>query len=86
MTWEEVRQRFPNRWIVVEAIGASTENRKQVIPQIAIAGVFSSDFYEAWNKYLELHQTAPDREFYPINTAREETDIGVIDSFGRVLL
>ena len=46
---------------------------------------FGADWKPAWERYKALHHADPQREYYMLHTDREVLDIGVIDSFGRVV-
>ena len=74
MIWSEVRQAYPNRWLIIEAVEAHTAAERRILDQIAVmeacddnAGVMQA--YERW------HQTYPQREFYFAHTGRDELDI-----------
>ncbi len=85
MTWEEVREHFPQRWVVVEAFGAYTEKGLRVIPQFEVVGAFADDPKPAYEHYMRLHHAAPDREYYFLHTSRDVLNIRVMDMFRRKL-
>jgi hypothetical protein len=85
MTWQEIRDKYPHRWLVVEAIDAYTEKGKRVINHLEVVGVFGDDWKEAWEHYEKLHDEDKWREYYYLHTDRRELDIGVLDSFGRII-
>jgi len=85
MTWQEIRDKYPHRWLVVEAIDAYTEKGKRVINHLEVVGVFGDDWKEAWEHYEKLHDADKWREYYYLHTDRAELDIGVIDNFGRII-
>jgi hypothetical protein len=74
MTWEEVRQRFPNEWLVVEAIEAESENAHRYIHRMAVVEV-CLDSPSVMASYRRLHLQFPDREFYFLHTSREQLTI-----------
>jgi hypothetical protein len=74
MTWIEVRQQLPNRWVVVEALAARSEGDRRLLDDVSVAGVFESGT-EAWSAQGLLARQHPDREFYPLHTSREAPDI-----------
>ena len=84
MNWQELRKNYPHSWLVVEAIGAFTENDQRVIPQLDFIAAFGSDWQAAWNHYKMLHRADKYREYYVLHTDRETLDIGILDSFWRV--
>ncbi len=85
MNWQELRKRYPHSWLVVEAIGASTENNQRVIPEFRLIASFRSDWQAAWNHYKMVHHSDKQREYYLLHTDRDTLDIGVLDSFWRVI-
>jgi hypothetical protein len=84
MTWQEIRNLCPSQWVVVEAIGAYTEEQRRVINELVLLNVFGADVRAAWVRYEELHRADRYREYYVIHTERKETDIRVLKAFGRV--
>lgn len=85
MDWEAIRELYPGRWLVAEALNAYTEGKQRIIPQLAVIETFADDWRPAWLLYKELHKADPNREYYFLHTDREELDIGVIDPFGRIM-
>lgn len=85
MTWEKIRNEFPHRWLVVEAIDAYTEGGKRIIPELQLVEVFNDDWHDAWECYKRVHAADIWREYYYLHTDREVLDIGVLDGFWRKL-
>jgi len=85
MTWQQIREKYPGRWVVVEALGAYTQNGKRVIPNLQLVASFGSDWHEAWDAYKALHHADKWREYYYLHTDREALNIGVMDAFFRKL-
>ena len=86
MTWEEIREQYPHRWLVVEAIYAYTDGSRRVIDNLNVMAVFGEDDSKpAWEEYKRLHHEDREREYYPLHTDREALNIGVIDAFGRIV-
>jgi hypothetical protein len=74
MKWNEVRQQFPNRCVLVEAISAKTESNERIIEEMSVI-----DDYEngnaAWKVYKKLHANDPSRELYIFHTNNEEIKV-----------
>jgi hypothetical protein len=83
MRWQEVRQAYPHRWVVVEATNAYTEGSKRIANQLNLVGTFAESWKNAWDKYRELHHMDRRREYYIVYTNRPELNIEVMDEFRR---
>jgi hypothetical protein len=85
MNWQEIREQYPHRWLVVEAYGAYTEGAQRIANHLEVVGEFGDDSKAAWKHYLELHHLDKMREYYVLHTDRIELNIGVMDAFRRVI-
>ncbi|RME99723.1 MAG: hypothetical protein D6768_14400 [Chloroflexi bacterium] len=74
MTWDEVRQQYPNQWLLVEAIAAHTEAERRILDQLAVINTFP-DSNTALQEYASLHHQSPERELYVLHTEREQPEI-----------
>ena len=74
MRWAEIREQYPNQWLIVDALEAHTEGDRRKLDQMTVVEV-CSDGAAALSRYQELHRQHPQREFYFVHTAREELDI-----------
>jgi len=74
MKWEEIRKYYPERWILLEAIKAHSEQDMRIVEQLAVVGVYG-DSNTAMKSYSQLHHEAPERELYVFHTSREALDI-----------
>ena len=74
MQWQEIREHYPQQWLLVEAIKAHSETNVRVVEQLAVVESFS-DSVTAMKGYAQLHREAPDRELYVFHTSREALDI-----------
>lgn len=83
MKWQEVRELCPHRWVVVEAINAYTDGARRVTNELTLVGAFGDNFRDAWECYKA--NADGKRELYPVHTAREELNIGIMDSFHRIV-
>ena len=85
MNWQELRSRYPDRWVLVEALDATTEHGNRIIGGLILVGDFGSSWAEAWTHYKAHHHADKQREYYVLHTANEVLEVGVIDAFGHVL-
>jgi hypothetical protein len=74
MIWQEIRTRYPQQWVLVEAIHAHSTADQRVLDQLAVVNTFP-DSISALNSYRQFHRVAPDRELYVFHTSREQLDI-----------
>lgn len=74
MRWAEIREQYPEQWLIIDALEAHTEGDRRRLEQITVVEV-CRDGAEALQRYRELHRQHPWREFYFVHTAREDLDI-----------
>jgi len=74
MRWSEIREKYPQQWLIVEALEAHTEGDQRHLDQVAVVET-CPDGATALQRYRHLHAQYPLREFYFVHTAREELDI-----------
>jgi hypothetical protein len=55
-----------------------------MINQVDLIAAFE-DWQGAWQHYKALHHAHKDREYYVLHTDRADLNIGVIDTFGRII-
>jgi hypothetical protein len=69
MRWEEVQERFPNEWVVLEAIKAYSRDGNRYIDEVAVIDRFEESAL-AMRRYYELHKQEPHREYCFFHTSR----------------
>jgi len=74
MRWDEIRQQYPDQWLIIDALEAHTRGDRRKLDQMTVVEV-CPDGAAAYRRYRELHQQHPQREFYFVHTTREELDI-----------
>lgn len=74
MNWESIRENFPNKWIILEALEAQSNHGKRIINDGLVINHYN-DSKEALEEYKGLHKKSPDRELYVIHTSKKELDI-----------
>ena len=70
MRWQEVQERFPNEWVVLEAVKAHSHNGYRYIEEVVIIDIFENSL-EAMNRYEELRKGQPQREYCFFHTSRK---------------
>ena len=74
MQWSEIREHYPERWLLVEATRAHSSGERRILDDLAVLDSFP-DSREAWSGYAERHRQAPSRELYVCHTSREILEI-----------
>jgi hypothetical protein len=74
MQWQDIRQHFPQQWLLLEALKAHSEGGQRILDELAILGSFP-DSVKATRDYSHLHRQSTDRELYVFHTSREKLDI-----------
>ncbi len=69
MKWTEIREKYPEKWILVEALKARTKADKRILDQLNVLGSFKNST-TALQKYSKLHRATPERELYVFHTSR----------------
>ncbi|MBO2535364.1 MULTISPECIES: hypothetical protein [Rummeliibacillus] len=81
MNWAEVRQHFPNRCVLVEALQAETKSNQRKIEDMSVIDDFDNG-NAAWKVYKKLHGDNQNRELYIFHTNNEETTVIEQSSIG----
>lgn len=68
MRWEEVQERFPKEWVVLEATKAHSEDGYRYIEEVVVIDRFDSST-AAMRHYNELHRQQPHREYCFFHTS-----------------
>ncbi|OXM14754.1 hypothetical protein [Paenibacillus herberti] len=71
MRWQEVQERFPEEWVVLEATKAHSERGHRYIEEVVVIDTFA-DSTAALRRYSELHRQEPGREYCFFHTSRAE--------------
>ena len=74
MNWQEIRQNYPDQWLLIEAVQAHSEADKRILDQLAVVKPFPESV-SAMQSYQALHQLAPERELYVLHSSRAVLDI-----------
>ncbi len=75
MNWTELRQIYPNQWLLIEALSAhTTADQQRHLEQLAVISR-CLDGEEAFQQYRQFHRHYPQRELYFVHTGRDTLDI-----------
>lgn len=75
MKWEDIRQAFPEQWILIEVIQAYTNKQSERILEEIVPLEKFSNSPDAMKVYQEIHQDDPNRELYVLHTSRKKPNI-----------
>jgi len=67
MRWEEVKERFPHQWLLIEVTEARSEGGERIVDAVSVVDTFPTST-DAWRAYAIARRQAPDREFIPLHT------------------
>ncbi|HKV10443.1 MAG TPA: hypothetical protein VJ725_20040 [Thermoanaerobaculia bacterium] len=81
MRWDEIRQRYPHQWLLVEATQAHTVGEQRIVEELEVLETYS-DVMSGMRAYKELQRQYPFRELYVLHTDRETLDITETHWFG----
>lgn len=74
MKGSEVRQLFPERCVLVEALKSETRGKERIIEEMSVIADFENG-NAAWKVYKKLHAENQNRELYLFHTNNEEIKI-----------
>jgi hypothetical protein len=74
MRWNEIRQRYPHQWLLVEATQAHTVDEQRIVEELDVLGTYP-DGLSGMRAYKELQRQNPFRELYVLHTDRETLEI-----------
>ncbi|TDO71133.1 hypothetical protein DFR79_1519 [Halanaerobium saccharolyticum] len=74
MKWKDIIDKYPDCWILLEAIEAHSDHGKRVVDKIAVLDKFNNS-EEAMKAYRELHKKYPERELYVAHTKNKDLEI-----------
>ena len=74
MKWVNIRDQFPDCWVLVEALSAHSSNHTRTIDEMAVISQYINP-KEAWATYKTLHFSDPSRELYVFYTGNEHIEV-----------
>ncbi len=75
MLWNEIREAYPDQWLIVEALKAHTTlDRHRHLDRMAVVEK-CSDGSLTMKGCRRLYRKFPDRELYFVHTSRDELEI-----------
>ena len=74
MQWKQVREHYPQQWLLVEALHAHSIDDQRILDDLAVLG-FYTDSIIAMQAYQQFHHQAPQRELYVCHTTHKDLEI-----------
>lgn len=71
MKWNEVRAKYPNRWVLIEALESESKDSRRVILDMSVINDYDNGS-KALKEYSEKHKKDKTREMYVYHTKHEE--------------
>lgn len=75
MKWADVKQKYIDEWLIIEAINARSEDSNRIVEELTVVDTFNNNNNAALRKYVELHKVNPERELYVVHTSRDQLNI-----------
>lgn len=61
MQWQEIRNHYSQRWLLLEAVTAHSEGGQRILDQLAVLDAFPNSA-TALSAYARLHRAVPQLE------------------------
>ncbi|RBW68588.1 hypothetical protein [Bacillus taeanensis] len=74
MKWTEIRNQYPDKFVLVEAVSAYSKENKRIIEEMSLIEEYTSS-KEAWSGYKKIHLEFPERELYIFHTSKEQIEV-----------
>jgi hypothetical protein len=72
--WTEIRNHYPDTFVLVEAVSAYSKENKRIIEEMSFIEEYTSS-NEAWGGYKKIHREFPERELYIFHTSKEQIEV-----------
>ncbi len=76
MLWQDIREKHPSKWLVIEAKKFHQTDDKFVIEDLEVIDIFDKSF-DAYDEYRKLHRENPNKEFLFANTEMPVLEIPI---------
>lgn len=81
MLWQDIREKYPSKWLVIEAKKFHQTDDKFVIEELEVLDIFDKSF-DAYDEYRKLHKENPSKEFLFANTEMSVLEIPITQWMG----
>jgi hypothetical protein len=74
MDWNLVREQYPDKLVLVEALSTASKDNIRTVKEMSIISIFNNNM-EAWEAYKRKHIENPDKELYVFHTSKEKPEV-----------
>lgn len=74
MEWGLVREQYPDKLVLVEALTTSSKDSIRTVEEMSIISTFD-DNMEAWKAYKRVHKENPEKEIYVFHTSKAKPEV-----------
>ncbi|WP_100012886.1 hypothetical protein [Lentibacillus sediminis] len=74
MEWNDVREQFPSKLVLVEALSTTSKDNIRTLDNMSVISTFD-DNMEAWKAYKKTHLKNPEKELYVFHTSKEQPEV-----------
>lgn len=74
MDWNSVRNQYPDRWVLIEALSTHSKDNKRDIVEMSVVSNFT-ETDQAWQDFKKHHMSNPTREYYIFHTSNQDLEI-----------
>jgi len=74
LKWEQIREHYPEQWVLVQAISAYSKNSIRYLEELSVIANFPESTL-AWKAYKKLHLADPTQEYYIFHTDHETLEV-----------
>nr|VFJ47965.1 MAG: hypothetical protein BECKFW1821A_GA0114235_10186 [Candidatus Kentron sp. FW]VFJ51686.1 MAG: hypothetical protein BECKFW1821B_GA0114236_10104 [Candidatus Kentron sp. FW] len=71
MNWQQVREQYPRKWVLAEAMEGHAESDRWRVDRLTVIDAFT-EVSDALSAHKQLHGQAPERDYFVAHTDKEE--------------
>ena len=75
MKWQDVREKFPEEWVLIEALNSRSEDGFWIVDDVSVVDTFGDDSVAMWEGYTNWRRKAPQREIFFYHTTNENITV-----------
>ena len=71
MKWNNVREQYPDKWLLFLDAESYVEGERRIIEELAPIQAYVN-YYDAWRHYRRLHEENPTNRYFVYHTSNDE--------------